>query len=89
MIPAAINAAHVHQAIAEINRTGVPPLRQSTLYDLIYQGRRYPPKYVVSLAARYATGRELPSQAFNGGSETNGFLENLGFDITRKAAGDP
>jgi hypothetical protein len=50
----------------------------------MYHGRRYPPKYVVSLAARHATGQALPSNQFSGGSETNEFLRNLGFDIARK-----
>jgi hypothetical protein len=51
----------------------------------VYQGRCFPPKYVVSLAARHATGQALPSNEFNGGTETNTFLRNLGFHIARKA----
>jgi len=86
MIPTAITAVHVLQAIAEIDKTGVPSSRQSALWDVVFQGRLYPPKYVVSLAAKYATGQVLPSQDFNGGSETNGFLQNLGFDIKSKSA---
>jgi hypothetical protein len=86
MIPSEITAEHVHAAIAEIDRTGVPEWRQSTRYLLVYQGRCYPPKYVVSLAARHATGRALRSNEFNGGSETNTFLRSLGFQITRRAA---
>ena len=83
-IPREIKAEHVHAAIAEIERNGVPPSRQSTRYHLMYHGRRYPPKYVVSLAARHATGQALPSNQFSGGSETNEFLRDLGFDIARK-----
>jgi len=86
MIPDQIRAEHVRAAIAEIDRVGVPPLRQSVRYHLVYQARRYPPKYVVSLAARHATGRELPSGQFSGGSETNSFLQSLGFDIERKVS---
>jgi len=48
MMPDQIMAEHVRAAIAEIDRGGVPPLRQSVGYHLVYQGRRYPPKYVVS-----------------------------------------
>jgi 5-methylcytosine-specific restriction protein A len=81
MIPREIRAEHVRAAIAEIERNGVPLRRQSTRYHLVYQGRRYPPKYVVSLAARHATGRELPPKVFNGGEETNRPLRNLGFEI--------
>ena len=87
-IPRAITAEHVQAAITEIDRNGVPPARQSALYDLVYQARRYPPKYVVSLAAKHAVGQALPSSDFDGGSETNTFLRKLGFDITRKIS-DP
>jgi hypothetical protein len=45
---------------------------------------RSPAEYVVSLAARHATRQLLPSKTFNGGSETNAFLRNLGFEITTK-----
>jgi hypothetical protein len=82
MIPSETRAEHVRAAIAEIDRTGVPQLRQSKNYFLVYQGRSYPPKYVMSLAAKYATGRALDPLEFSGGSETNEFLQNLGFQIT-------
>ncbi len=92
-IPHEIKAEHVHAAIAEIERNGVPPSRQSMLYDLVYQGRCYPPKYVVSLAAKHATGQALPSNRFSGGSETNAFLRAMGFEVTSKgktpAAAEP
>jgi len=87
MIPHEIDAEHVRAAIAEIDVAGVPTGRESTRYHLVYQGRRYPPKYVVSLAAKQATGRELSSKRFNGGSETNTFLRGLGFDIEGSAGG--
>lgn len=81
MIPREINAEHVRAAIVEINGAGVPAFRESTRYYLVYRGRRSPPKYAVSLAAKHATGRELLARKFNGGSETNSFLQRLGFDI--------
>jgi hypothetical protein len=37
---------------------------------------------VVSQAAKYAVGRELRPNEFNGGQETNSFLRKLGFEIT-------
>jgi hypothetical protein len=87
MIPNTITASHVVRAIAEIDKDGVPTTRESKRYDLVHQGRRYPPKYVVSLAARYATGQPLAFPRFNGGAETNRFLESLGFDIKTRADG--
>jgi hypothetical protein len=76
-----IKPEHVHAAIAEIERNGVPASRKSTRHHLVYQGRRYPPKYAVSVAARHATGQALPWDQFSGGPQTNAFLRKLGFDI--------
>jgi 5-methylcytosine-specific restriction protein A len=84
MIPSNITRAHIISAIREIDRDGVPPRRNSTRYDLLYDGQRYPPKYVVSIANRYANGIELSSYGFGGGTETNNFLRVRGFEIIEK-----
>jgi hypothetical protein len=81
MIPKNISREHVLAAIAEIDRDGVRNRRKEAKYRLLHQGKPYPPKYVVSLAAKYAIGQELPWDSFYGGAETNGFLEGLGFKI--------
>jgi hypothetical protein len=44
-------------------------------------GRSYPPKYVVSLAVKNATGTELEPSAFIGGEPTNSTLRSLGFEV--------
>ncbi len=46
-----------------------------------YNGRFYPPKYLISVANKIINGNELEPFAFGGGAETNGFLEKLGFEI--------
>lgn len=81
VVPSSLTRAHVEAAIAHIDRAGVPPRRESTKFQLVVDGRRYPPKYVVSLAVANATGRELPPQEFSGGEETNGVLQSLGFTV--------
>lgn len=81
MIPKEISSAHVEAAIAEIDRAGVPSGREPTRYRLLHLGKAYPPKLVVSVAAKYAIGREWPAERFNGGAETNAFLQKLGFEI--------
>ena len=55
-------------------------------YDLIEAGRRYPPKLVFSLAAKYATGREFDRNFFSGGMDAPAFkvLQKLGFEISTK-----
>jgi 5-methylcytosine-specific restriction protein B len=81
-----ISSAHVEQAIAEIDRDGVPPNAQSMYYDLVHKGRRYPAKLVLSLAAKYATGEELARNMFSGGETSPAFrlLRKLGFEIKPK-----
>jgi 5-methylcytosine-specific restriction protein B len=82
----AITADHVRLALAEIDRDGIPPNAQSTGYDLIEAGRRYPPKLVFSLAAKQATGHELDRGFFSGGEKSQAFkvLQKLGFEISSK-----
>jgi 5-methylcytosine-specific restriction protein B len=77
---------HVLRAIHEIDRASYPPDARSTTYDLVFGANRYPPKYVFSLAARYATGKEMPRTHFSGGESSQSFklLRDLGFSIERK-----
>lgn len=80
MIPG-LSRDHIERALQQIDSEGVPPGRDSRKFSLIANGRRYPPKYVLSLASFYAYGRELRSDEFSGGIETNRLLEKLGFTI--------
>lgn len=81
-----IKAEHVIQALKEIDKDEIPPDARSTTYDLIYGDRRYPPKLVLSLASRYASGREFDRSLFSGGEASPAFalLRKLGFQIERK-----
>lgn len=81
MIPTNIEREHIIKAIREIDSSGIPPGRKSRSFFLTFDGKRYPPKYVVSSANKFANGEELNSSRFNGGQETNNFLKRLGFDI--------
>ncbi|HHD82499.1 MAG TPA: hypothetical protein ENK92_00140, partial [Bacteroidetes bacterium] len=85
MIPKNINRNHILRAIQEIDQKGIPKNRQSHKFQLVLANQQYPPKYVVSLANKYANGELLMSKEFGGGNETNSFLRNLGFTITDKA----
>jgi 5-methylcytosine-specific restriction protein B len=83
-----LTVEHVRRAIGDIASNGVPPNAESTRYDLIYQGGRYPPKLVLSLAVKHLTGEELNRTAFTGGEESAAFqvLRGLGFEIEPKDA---
>ncbi len=85
MIPNNIRKEHVLKAIAEIDNKGIPERRGSTRYELALDGKSYPPKYLITIANRYANGREWPSDRFNGGWETNTFLSRMGFKIRKKS----
>ncbi|MCL1126374.1 HNH endonuclease [Shewanella surugensis] len=65
MIPDGIEKTHLELAIQEIIKDGIPVSRKSVHYDYLHGNKRYPPKYVISLAAKYAFGNELPPNDFN------------------------
>ena len=84
MIPRSIGKEHILKAITEIDENGVRRGRESNRWLLKYNGKSYPPKYVISIANRYANNVELKN--FSGGPETNNFLKRLGFSIIEKEA---
>ena len=81
-----ITREHVLKALEEIDRKGIPPEARSTTYDLIEQQRRFPPKLVLSLASKYASGVEFDRSLFTGGEASPAFalLRKLNFHIARK-----
>lgn len=81
MIPKEITRHHILKAIKEVNTGGIPKGRNSKKFALEFNGNYYPPKYIISLANKYANGKELSSQKFGGGSESNNFLKSLQFKI--------
>ncbi len=89
VIPHKIGREHVLKAIREVDQRGIPARRGATKFHLVFNGRNYPPKYILALADRYATGKELRPSEFGGGQETNGFLQRLGFVIEGVSAARP
>ena len=81
MIPEFISRAHIAEAIQRILQNGIPRRRKSRDYCLVTQGAHLPPKYVIALAHQVATGELLGSDRFNGGVETNSYLERRDFHI--------
>jgi hypothetical protein len=82
MIPKNINHDHIIRAIQSTKKNNFPVREESTGYDLIFDGRRYPPKRIIRVANNYANGKEL--RGFHGGGETNNYLTRLGFVIVEK-----
>jgi len=87
-IPTSIQRGHILKAMRHIDRQTprYPTKRESTVYDLHEAGKIYPPKYVLSIANRFANGIEL--HGFKGGAQTNNFLIARGLtDIRDKSTG--
>jgi|GEM_PF-6727671 len=86
MIPDNITREHILEALRWLDKEtpdGARPGRQSTKYDLVYEGKRYAPKEAIAIANRFANGRDLNS-GFSGGNETNKFLRDRGFQVVLK-----
>ena len=85
-----VQREHVEKALADLD-AGVSPagFRDSTTYDVIHQGRPYPPKQLIALALKHANGRVVNGDDFGGGEGTACFrrLRELGFLITEKFEG--
>lgn len=65
MIPKGLKRKHFLMAAKEIQRDGVPIPRESHRYDLVINGKKYPPKYVISIGNKYLNGDEWSSRKFN------------------------
>jgi len=78
MIPSNIQREHIIEAIIETDKLTIPPERLSKKFLLEYEGRHYPPKFIISIANRYANGVELNPNLFSGGKESNNFLNSRG-----------
>ncbi len=87
-IPKNITKEHLLNAILKIDEEGVPNDGDSQYYDVDYNGKKYPPKLIVSFANLFANGEILDRKLFAGGMDTECFklLEQNGFTIKTKSA---
>src|SRR5688572_6680394 len=85
-IPQNITKEHLIKAIEKIDIEGIPVDSDSQYYDVVYEGKKYPPKVIVSFANLFANGQILERDQFEGGLGTQSFklLEQNGFTITNK-----
>lgn len=85
-IPENISKEHLLKAILKIENEGIPKDGDSQYYDVVINGKRYPPKLVVSYANIFANGKELSRSSFSGGLNTPCFnlLYDNGFKIEPK-----
>jgi len=86
-IPKGLTADHVRFALSELDAGVEHPFGSPTGYEVVHEGRRYPPKAVIGLAFRHLRGETLPPEAFSGGEapgQANYVLRNLGFTVEKK-----
>ena len=80
-IPKGLERDHVLQALADLDAGVDHPFGAPTGYELVHDGKRYPPKAVIGLAYRHLAGRILQPEEFSGGEapgQANFVLRELG-----------
>ena len=82
MIPRRITREQLIRAAEIIDQNGIPENRKSTRYNALVNGKKYPPKYLISVASKLVLGKMISAQTYNGGLESNSFLRGRGFSIT-------
>jgi hypothetical protein len=86
-IPEGINAADVIEAAALFSSKSVShDFHKSEKFDVIVQGKRFPPKAILGLAAMRIFGAPLKPSDFSGGEDSQCFklLRSLGFEVLLK-----
>src|ERR1019366_2482158 len=85
-IPQGITRDDVLGAIRRLDAGVEHGFGPSLKYDLVFEGRRYPPKAVVGLAAERLAGRVLEPGDFSGGqdSKSTRILRDFGFVVELK-----
>ncbi|HOW34202.1 MAG TPA: hypothetical protein PLN32_07070, partial [Methanoregulaceae archaeon] len=83
-IPRNIRKEHIISALATIDKEGYPKEHESIKYSLVYEGRKYPPVWVIRTANVFANGEPLDPTLYSGGAQSNNFLKKFGFRIVKK-----
>jgi hypothetical protein len=79
-----ISEQNIADALKYIDEKGAPFHNQSTKYELVTEdGKKYPPKYVIAVAAHIATGEEVDTEGFNA-VKAKSYLQGQGFNIEVK-----
>lgn len=81
--PTQLTREQVLRALRHLDRAALP-VPPSTVYDLVYRGRRYPPRAVAQQAWRFATGEADATWPLPAGTPTNRVLEQLDFTVATK-----
>jgi len=90
-LPSSIAPEIIVEAVRGFDNGARHRFGPSTFYDLFFEGRRYPPKAIVGLAAAVVIGREYGPDDFSGGLDSKCFkiLWDAGFEIIFKTDNQP
>ena len=89
-LPDDIQRDHILEAISLYDSGTEHQFADSTIYDVLFDGKRYPPKAIVRIAAETITGIPLGPKDFKGGQESKCFriLQKADFQIALKAGAE-
>lgn len=91
-IPKGLTREHVLRALADLDAGIENPFGTPTGYELVYEGKHYPPKAAIGIACRHLSGAILPPSDFSGGEQpgqANYELRKLGFQVVEKVHEEP
>lgn len=86
-----VTKEHILQGIKDFNEKGYPEgFGPSSTYDVVYNGKTYPPKAIMAYANYHAEGKEI-EKYFKGGLNTDCFkaFERNGFAVIKKELANP
>ncbi|MFA4669395.1 hypothetical protein QDY65_02410 [Pyrococcus kukulkanii] len=72
----------IKYAIKKIDEIGIPEKHKARKYALIYNGKEYPVKYVVSIAGERKFGEQLPTRKYTP-KDVIPHLKKFGFEIKK------
>ena len=77
---------HIISALKHIDENGVPTNYNSKKHDLVYEGKKYPPEYVVAVADHLANGTDISTSvnSFTSDDAKNYLTKRLDFTIETK-----
>jgi len=89
-LPGEIERDHIIEAISRYDSGIDHQFAESTVYDVLFNGKRYPPKAIVGIASEVLTGTSLGPKDFKGGQESKCFrvLQRSEFQIVRKVGAE-
>jgi hypothetical protein len=90
-LPDGITKEDLIAAMAAIDQGVTHAFADSTKFDVLWEGKRYPPKAVVGIAAARVVGDQLTPKDFTGGLDSQCFklLAAQGIPVVRKLDSDP